>query len=214
VNIQFVWQEDIERENRGFICHQLSALHNGSTVGYIKVAYIPKTNFLKYYPSIWEYKTRIDGWCYGGDRFDSSPVTREQKLSLMHGYIRDFSDWSFTPISKITNKEQQNKAIQQATEIIEEGYNKAFKEFKGYHCDRPYIAFISVNDDWRRKGIATSLMFKCHKILQKKGLRLHLSETICDGGKGFFDNFIVEHKDKLELKKVPNNPRKKLHALI
>jgi len=80
--------------------------------------------------------------------------------------------------------------------------------------ERKRRAFISVEPKYRRDGIATALMFECHKRLKEKGLRLHLTETICDGGKAFFADFIERHKDKMVLKKVPHFKDKKLHELI
>lgn len=68
MNLNFKFSEDIEEENRGFICHKLSVVANDRELGYIKVSYIPSSVYRTCYASALDYAVKHAGW-HMDDRF-------------------------------------------------------------------------------------------------------------------------------------------------
>ncbi len=207
--MQYLWEENIERENRGFIVHSLSKINGKDPVGYIKICYIPNEEFIKRYPTIWEFKTNIEGWCC---EKNDIILNDYQKLKLAKSYCNIYSEWGDSPIGSINelmkeeNKTKRKRIVSEATKYLNCQYGARFKEFKGYHVDRPYISFISVGENYRRSGHATDLFFKATDILNYKGLNgIHIGfkSTLDSMSKLWFENLLSKYPHKLEKVPVP-----------
>ena len=205
MNLTFKWELNVETKNRGFVVHQLTALHNQIEVGYIKACYIPKELFKQYYPSIWEYTTLINGWSSGLNKWnDPIAISREQKVNMMR-YIYEYLN---VPKDEITNEQ-----IKDADKQIKHRFGQRFKEFRGYHVDRPYIAFIETEKDYRRKGVATQMMLEIGKRLDEIGLKLHTTETQSNDCVKFLSTLIERYPNSLKKRKVPLNDKYDLYEL-
>lgn len=158
--------------NTGWILHRIEASVDGLPAGYLKISYIPKALWDKYFPTVWDWKAEFGGWGrYHGEG-------EKPNLSLLDTYLMvtrytsmdRFNDYDYR---KIIPTEQE---MTQFLKRMEKQYLPAYKEAQAFHVDKPMVDYIHVEDDFRRQGIATALYkFGARWLAKTKGLPLYAS---------------------------------------
>lgn len=179
VELTFSRAENVERENRGWVTHEVDAIIGDDVVGYIKIAYIPAKEWAEYYPSIFNYMTQIFG--ISTDLRGEERKGHYSKLSTakLYGFAKPLL-WSLAnrELPQDLNREQILAELAGLEKKISVGvYAKLFAKFKLYNLDKPHVAYINVADHMRRKGIGVALYREAAVWMQEQGLKLHASDT-------------------------------------
>lgn len=191
--IGFQIEEDVERENRGWVIDKITAYVNGVPVGYLKVSHIPKENFKRYYKSIYSFLDQIGGHYlipreavqdrfHASRDFDYKTLSEEHLRKLLYNVVFRFKEldvpWN-TEKEYVANFPDRKSLLAKLKEL--EGIlknttkGKQFKEFKLYQS-RPFIDFIRVYEEYRGQGIAEALyLVSTNWVNESKGLNLHSS---------------------------------------
>lgn len=223
--------------NRGWVVHLIEAYVNGEEAGYIKISYIPKENFEKEYPTIIHYVDKIHGnrlWP-PKDRFEKKVpkgaryphwsdhlnkmdlVTQVLSIAPM-AYANMFhrrEEW-YSPekVKELEGKtEPELKKIKNdLIKVLEKEHGEAFRGFAKFHVDKPIVDYISVEKDFRRKGIATALYLKAAKWLAGKGMKLHASGIQSKAAQKTWDRM---KKDKnINIKSFKSGDRKRFYIEV
>lgn len=184
--ITFKYREDIEGENRGFQVNMLEAFVGGKNVGYLKIGYIPRKKFNKFYPNIFYYLGHIKGECGVIEAYESND-SRE----LLEKLIRIVENWN-RAADKIRELESLDKReleslIKHYMKEVKKKHGKQFDEFEKWHVDHPLVDFIKVEPEYRRKGIGLALYTKGAKLMAKKGMELWASTLQSDKAQAAWD---------------------------
>ncbi len=172
-----------EEENRGWVIDKVEAFDGETVIGYIKISYIPKENYNKYYASPVDYMCRIGGW--GSYRYSNSSVKtyyNDRKFlksvtwhawtdNKLHESIDHLTDDECFILFKCLEK------------FVYQRYKKNIKLFQARWQNRPMVDYISVLPKYRRQGIGTKLYIEAGKMMQEKGLQLRASTLQSDEAK-------------------------------
>jgi GNAT superfamily N-acetyltransferase len=169
--MELVWQENICRENRGWIVDQVSAIIDGGIVGYLKVENIPLVEFHKWYGSIFDYVDKIVGRSFNC----SNRAPDIKSLLTKEDLIRANQSWFHNDVDASKSFEE---LLLETECLLKNRYLKEFSNFRKHHVDNPFPAFVRVNPEHRRKGIALVLYQEAARYYAKKGLVLRSSTCI------------------------------------
>jgi GNAT superfamily N-acetyltransferase len=169
--IEFVREENIAQENRGFIVDRIVARVNGEEVGYIKIENIPQKEARRFYKSIFNYLSQINGANYlpwDNGSVDYRTLSNSDLIKIIT-YNRFFSKPNdeyrgFTRDALLVLVEER-KAVLDASK-----QGEAFREFLHYHVDKPFVAYIDVSRNRRREGIGTALYIEASNWMRERGL--------------------------------------------
>ena len=212
-NITF---EIIEAEegdnNRGWQIDKISAFVDGKPAGHLKLGYIPRERFKRYYPSIFNWMHQMQGKSFLPREKKTQhwkTYTIDEKRDLiksLSGFSRYMSQDEEAALANMSDDDVDQKVAELEKQAIKT-YGKQFKEFENYFVDKPYEDYIRVFDvgdstgnrgsgprseeGFKRQGIATALYFKAVDYLQKKGLPLRLSTLRSkEGGQAIGDALV------------------------
>jgi GNAT superfamily N-acetyltransferase len=169
--MEFVWQENICGENRGWIVDQVSAIIDGEIIGYLKVENIPLVEFRKWYGSIFDYVDKIVGRSFNC----SSRIPDIKSFLTKKDLIRANQSWFYNDVDASKSFEELLLGTER---LLKDIYQKEFSNFRKHHVDNPFPAFIRVNPGHRRKGIALALYQEAARYYAEKGLILRSSTCI------------------------------------
>jgi hypothetical protein len=139
-------------------------------VGYLKISYIPKKKYKKYWFDIWAFAENEFGYCWLKEF-----KTTEQRYK----YLSDH--WSCRR-DCVTNK-QKLKSINRWVDQ----YKTQYKRLTSYLVDKPLVDFIRVREDLQRKGIGTSLYVRGAQELAKEDFVLHASNLQASSAKACWE---------------------------
>jgi hypothetical protein len=88
LNIDAVFEDAYEEDNKGYICHRLSLINNDNLVGYLKVFYLPSETFKKMNPDIFHFLDNIKGHSFN---LSTHPRKIDANTSIS-GYWKDKTD--------------------------------------------------------------------------------------------------------------------------
>lgn len=186
--ITFTTVPDSEKENRGWQVDKITAFVDGVEAGYLKISYIPQANLARFYPSILNYMTQIQGSSlmpYEKKRLPWQDLTLEEKRSLiarlrwerlhrenLEELARTLPDDAIDPLIEtlVAKLEQSDKG-------------KSFDDFKAFHIDKPLVDYIRVYDEnssptgksFQRDHIGLALYQEGAAYLATQGLHLWAS---------------------------------------
>jgi hypothetical protein len=191
--LTFTWEEDLEKDrNRGFILHKIGAVLDGAEVGYLKIAYIPKERFVRYYPTIFNYLCQIGGWSelpYEKQTLHYNELTDEELKRFVRGVAHRMRD-------HIEISDDRTELLKTAAALEKEAnriHKTQFKKFIKFQVDCPYVGYIDVTGgkweptDYRRLGIGTALYLEGARRMAERGLRLHASGIQSKEAKAVWD---------------------------
>lgn len=155
--IDFVIYDTVPTEyaskDKGYTLIQIKAFIGGRYVGNIKLSWIPfKVWQQEYEHNILRYAQRFKGHCFDID---------DPKALFVWG-------WPNLPDSI-------SERIVIATERMLNRYALDREADYHFHVDKPLVAYIEVENCWRRQGIGTNLYLFAARFLQKRDLKLFAS---------------------------------------
>lgn len=178
-----------EQENRGWVVNKIDAFQNKNIVGHIKIAYIPKDNYNKYYASPVDYMCRIGGW--GSYRYNDQSVKEYYNDRKILKSIT-WHAWTDNDINNKIDHMSDNELLiifNNLESFVTKKYSKRIKEFKLRFVDRPMIDYILVDPYYRRQGIGTQLYLEATKMMKEKGLPLRASSLQSSEAKAVWKKF-------------------------
>lgn len=225
--ITFRIKKDIEGDNnRGWQVDQIDAYVKGRYAGYLKIAYIPKERFKKWYPSILNFLRQIKGSAIlpiGKEAQHYSTYTDSElkdtfiniSWQLFHkDYSLEYSEGKIN-----LSREELLDRIREYEKQLEKEYKDQLADFKDTFVDHPYVDFIRVfkrneptgkktqgnrslaRKHFKRQRIGTALYLKGAEFLKKKGLLLRASTSQSDSAQ---DAWVYLEKQGLVLHKNGN----------
>jgi GNAT superfamily N-acetyltransferase len=169
--IEFVRETNIARENRGFIVDMITAKINGEAVGYIKIENIPRKEARRFYKSIFNFLSQINGANYlpwDNGSVDYRTLSDADLIKIIT-YNRFFSasknEYQGLARDALLALVEERKAVLDASK-----QGEAFREFLRYHVDKPFVAYIEVNRNRRREGVGTALYIEASNWMRERGL--------------------------------------------
>lgn len=144
-----------------WIVLQIDAKIDGQKIGYIKIEYIPKENWDKAYPTILDFIARKAG------KVALQDLDKEPKIKQLERLYLSLN-WRFSE-SSIKDR-SIDELIDNALAALERRYLEDYHETEFFHVDKPFVAFIDVNEEWRREGIGTALYIEATKWMKERGL--------------------------------------------
>lgn len=183
------YKDDSEgNNNRGWQVDEITAKINSEEIGYIKLAYIPKSRFNYFYSSILDYLVLIQGkhvlpYCGTGCALDIVPFNKipvdKLKKSIVSASI-SINKWvssdEETRLCNLPESEVVDEYIK-LEKIAKREFGKNFREFKKFHVNKPIVDFIHVEPRYRRAGVATLLYKSAYHWMKSKNMKLYASAT-------------------------------------
>jgi GNAT superfamily N-acetyltransferase len=185
--VEFEFTEEKEIDDRGWVVHSLEAygkldhpkfINSKTSVGYIKVSYIPEET--------WEKKYSGDFGFIRWLRDAKSVVYPDRKMdgpigAYTSGFSKEVDSWDKW-ISDNHNQylekteEEKRTLFWRYVEKLKEKYWDEYEEFFDFHVGKPIVDYICVEKEHRRKGIGSMLYETMAKTLANRfGLRLYAS---------------------------------------
>jgi len=137
-------------EEKGYTVIRIDALVAGMKAGYIKIGYIPSERWPTYYPTVWHYLERVQGWCVGiRGKGATDPVDWAELWKKVHHYAgaSPASRPSISPLALSNTHVPDVETIRRDLEVLEERqewHRESMENFKLSLVDRPYVDFIRV----------------------------------------------------------------------
>lgn len=179
-------------DNRGWIVHRFNAYIDGEPAGYLKVSYIPRERFEKYYKNFVDYTSRIEGRGYSSgfqkQTFDDlSLIDQVKALARIDRAWPSYDDQH--DLKSMSNEELMN-AKKELINLIKDEYPEVirnYKDFENFHVDKPLVDYINVEPQFRRQRIAAALYEYAAKWLVKRGMKLYASGIQTDAAKAAWE---------------------------
>jgi GNAT superfamily N-acetyltransferase len=175
--IEFHYALDIEGDNnRGWQVDALTAFVENQPHGYIKVSYIPKSRFKRYYQSIFDYERLIAGKLHvpaNPDHTHWQAWTDDDLRKLLAGYRREAT---LADYAGLANYELRALAAALEERLMLSG---DFAAFKHQWLDKPVVDFIRVYNEAdgepnrRRNGVARALYLEAARWLGERDMMLY-----------------------------------------
>ncbi len=191
-NITFKYIDSSEGDkNRGWQIDEVKAYLDGKEVGYLKLSYIPRERFEKYYPGILNFLTQVNG---SGDLphgYETTPW-KEIPIDKLRPYVYHMAQdagigWTESNAlqseAKTASDEQVHHIIDSLEKMLMKEKGILFKRFEKYFVDKPLVDYIRVNNEYRRQGIGTALYRAGYEWMKSKGLPLYASGVQSDEAK-------------------------------
>jgi len=239
-NITYRRRLDIEGDkNRGWQVDIVEACNEvGEVVGYLKLAFIPKNRFNRRYKSILNYLNDMRGHFIfpfnpGGEAVcpeleslsDAELMKAANSISMMlglgdltHGFgygVADpktgvYRDYDYSVYHDGNTRNDVMERINQMLELVYREYEKDFVRFKQYYVDNAIDDYISVDKDYRRQGIATSLYINAADWCKFRNLKFYLSS--CRSNEA---ELLATHMRTLGMIKTKNRyGRYRIHPIV
>lgn len=190
--IDFEWKENIDKPNRGFELHEMSAYHEGSKVGYLKIEYVPRQNIKTFLPTIFHYAHSFSGHWLSEKLFDeTTKQARNIDFLCMVEIIERTSRILYTDLSGINTVPDLEKALNKYYSW--KNLKKGWKRFNDFQVDKPRPAYSHVTPFYLNSGIGALLYAATCQELKKKNLKLYASGLQSDSAKKLWEKF--EEKD-------------------
>jgi len=163
---------DTERPNRGWVVDRVSVHHEGEEIAYLKCSYIPHENIPKFYPlGIVSFLDKVNGWCGAVEKFESGKPE-------YWGWINHRKELSREEALAYMNKHHQDD----------------FRSFQNFFVDKPFEEFISVDEPFRRQGLAEQMLLYAAEYYRNKGMKFYLSNMRTAPNKVLFRKLKAKYK--------------------
>lgn len=185
--IEFKINKDVGAENRGWRRDVIEAHVDGKNVGEIRLDWIPKENFKKYYPGILQFAAQIQGKNYLPYQQRTSQLgdLNDDQLRSFLSHAPYFNPRGFDSEKKMSHSELLSVAKKEEVALYKTKLGKDFKEFENFWVDKVLVGYITVDN--KRQGIGLALYAKAAEYLHSMNLQLYKSDTISDSAKAVWD---------------------------
>lgn len=185
--LEFKWIESTDEVsvNQGWIVHELKAFLDGDEVGYIKASYIPEERFEKVFPTVFHYLSNVrgklilnrgDGKSVGSNR-DEFPDDIKDFAESLHQYARGEmrTHPDYPAYGDEVSEEKWAEIAEYYVEKYKERYGDDYSRFREWYVNKPYVDYINVKREYRRRGIGFQLYKRMAEILGERGMVLYAS---------------------------------------
>ena len=166
---------DCQGAEKGFKLAMVTAYHEEKEVGYLKIGFLYKKDFIEKFPTIWHYEKYWKGKLH---------INLESDNFQDH-IIEQYRSKSF--INKLSLK---NK-VKEFNRIKKELTRKRYKDLL-FFLDKPYVIMVSVNEGYRKQGIAQKLYLEAQNFLNKSSQFLHSDSSQTVYAKKCWEKFYAE----------------------
>jgi GNAT superfamily N-acetyltransferase len=180
--ITFEYFNDIEGDNnRGWQVDQIKAFVDGQEVGYLKLSYIPRERFNRYYPSIFNWLSQMEGkhilpfnkqHLDPFKHLDAGEIKRALHNALYY-YVK-LEGLRYNEVESLPDSELL-LWLRKAEGAAHTQSGDKFEDFYAYYVNRPLVDYIHVNKDFRQRGIGTALYIAGAKWMAQKGMQMYAS---------------------------------------
>jgi GNAT superfamily N-acetyltransferase len=204
--LTFNYKEDIENNSRGWRTDIVTAHEGDDEVGYIKVTYIPKDVFGKFYPTILNWFDVAKGhhvlpYQYRQTDWKKIPLD-ELKKNIASAYHNAHEGRSSHVWEKLKNMEETANDQQvmdfydNLEKVIEKRHGEDFRDFKSYWIDKPMVQYIQ--SDRPKQGIGTALYRAAHDWLKRRGMKLYASDLQTKEAQAVWNSMAKKYKLGIE----------------
>lgn len=120
-------------------------------IGYLKITYTPRARWESFYPNVWHFMKKREGYTYIDPDGTEADIRRE------------LSKHRWSPISP---DELERTKIR---------YAERMEKARKHYVDKPVVGFIRVGEEYRRKGVGRAMYLEAARIMQERGMYLHAS---------------------------------------
>lgn len=164
---------------------------NEDRVGFLKLAVLSKDNFEKYFGDILKFadsqkgmrlnitdKPEVDIAYFkrrgmNVEKEKNDPKTQEGKKEIIAALT-----WNSSELMKtLTTEEAVNKQFKKSVESLKRKIGDSYKMFIDYHLEKPEVHYVSVEDSYKRKGVASMLYDVAVDLVSENGYKLFQSTT-------------------------------------
>jgi GNAT superfamily N-acetyltransferase len=223
------WRNIPDGINEGWVVDILEAHGPGGPAGYLKLAFIPRENLGRFYPSPVEWHLRRGGGNFPEELL-AKPAQEWAREETLLALSRT-DEWH-----ESTRETSERRAVTSDGDLREEWlerrrrirlkHAKAYKEFRDFHVDRPVVDFSRVYadgeysiynggvrekvdpddvTDYRRQGVASAMYEAAAFWLAERGLELHGSGLQSDDAGALWKSF--EQRGVIRQIPGPTKPR-------
>jgi hypothetical protein len=156
--IKALFEPAYEEMVNGCICHRLNLINENSSVGYLKVFYLPKETFKDLFPDIIHWVNAYKGGTFGLNAHPKKMDTSDDKLWVdktakekNDAILKIAMHISYGCYSEINEKIKNNSIdveaeYQNLIKIMTIKHGKEFRNFKKTRIDKPIIDFSRIRD--------------------------------------------------------------------
>jgi len=170
--ITFKFYKNLSGVQEPWRLDRVEAYVGGELAGYIAISYVPKEDFYKKYPTIFDFGKRkiyVD---------DKDPI--DEKLWRLGTEI---SGWSADDSYKSLSNSEKEKLLNDLIKKYEKKIKPQYDEFIQFHIDKPLVDYIDVEDKYKRMRIGEALYVIASRWLAKRGMKLYASGLQSDSAK-------------------------------
>lgn len=171
--------------DRGYHLIRIRSFFDSEEVGYVKAAYIPRSNWERLCPTPIHYRAVHHGWVrirnfLEEQNIESDPI---EFASLLTG--------------RRCRSNREVRDLEEALEIIERVQDRQrphYEHFERAIVDNPYVDYIRVYEDYRNHGIARAMYERMGQFLGDKGLTFRGSGCQSDAAALVWEKMVADPK--------------------
>ena len=164
---------------------------NEERVGFLKLAILSKDNFEKYFGDILKFADSAKGMRLNVtdepevdkayfkrrgmnvEKQKNDPKTQDGKKEIIRALT-----WNGSELIKTLKDEKEvNKQFKNSVDSLERKIGDSYKMFIDYHLEKPEVHYVSVEDNYKRKGVASMLYDVAVDLVNENGYKLFQSTT-------------------------------------
>ena len=160
---------------KGFKLAMVTAYNEDKEVGYLKIGFLYKKDFIEKFSTIWHYEKHWKGKLH---------------INLESNNFQDHIIEQYRSKSFINRLSPKNK-VKEFNRIKKELTKKRYKDLL-FFLDKPYVIMVSVNEGYRKQGIARKLYLEAQEFLNKSNQSLHSDSSQTVYAKKCWERFYDE----------------------
>jgi GNAT superfamily N-acetyltransferase len=164
---------------------------NEERVGFLKLAVLSQDNFEKYFGDILKFADSSKGMRLNVadapevdkayfkrrgmniNKKKNDPKTQDGKKEIIKALT-----WNGGELIKTLNTEEAvNKQFKKSVDALKRKIGDSYKMFIDYHLEKPEVHYVSVEDNYKRKGVASTLYDVAVDLVNENGYKLFQSTT-------------------------------------
>lgn len=201
--IELKREEDTDSKlNTGFVVDKITAYVNGEEAGYLKIQNIPHDSFHKHFGTIFNWMTRFGGRSvlpYEKQSSHYEELSNDERRKM----LRDIVYVQFVPwgqeneyIAQFNDREVLEKIREFEDKLNNGDKGKQYRQFKNFHKDKPFVDYISVDEEFQRQRIAEAMYLEGAKWMKERGLKFYASGLQSDSAKAAWKHLAKKFKVK------------------
>lgn len=174
-----------ENEKFGWSYYEILAFYNDIFVGYILIKNLTESNFYRFYPTIFDYLSKIEQRFDIGN-VDSKNITYES-IDNINYLLNQISDLT---LESNISKPEALMLIDEIKDSLEKSLDGVnYHEFFDAYVNKPFVDYVYVYPEYRGMRIGKSLYVKASKFLKLMGLNIHASTIQTEDSKKVWESF-------------------------